>query len=71
VVEAFAVPVVSRENAVGQDIVAQEQRRLAVYSGKRWIGTGLVLMDADVVLHRRICKMRLPRPSGANNWLAR
>jgi hypothetical protein len=56
VVEAFAVPVVSRENAVGQDIVAQEQRRLAVYSGKRWIGTGLVLMDADVVLHRRICR---------------
>ena len=34
--------------------MTQEERHLAVNCGQRLIGLGLVLMDADVVLHRRI-----------------
>jgi len=35
--------------------MVQEQCHLAMNCSKRRIGTGLVLMDADIVLHRRIC----------------
>jgi hypothetical protein len=50
---------------------ASFKRRRAVNCSKRRIGTGLVLMDADVVLHRGICLMRLPRLFAANSRLGR
>jgi hypothetical protein len=42
-------------NIVGRHIVAQEQRSLAVDCCERRIGPSLLLIDADVILHRSVC----------------
>jgi hypothetical protein len=54
VVKGLAVPVVSRENVVGQDVVAQELRRLALDRSQCRIGLGLVFVDVDAILHRSV-----------------
>jgi hypothetical protein len=41
-------------NIVGRHIVVQEERRLAVDRSQRWIWPGLMLMNANVILHRGV-----------------
>jgi hypothetical protein len=71
VVKGLAVPVVSRENVVGQDVVAQELRRLALgpQPVPDWAWSGVRGCRRNSTSQRS--RMRLPRLSAASSPQAR